>query len=111
MSIFLGRLYLDLDGQIDLLQSNPEYKVGADDFTAPYSRWLIVMKLLEATVTLKSGLIDHNYGTYLTPGQYLVHNPVLNVKTVRFEKFLIAINSIILQVFVIRFENLYDSGQ
>jgi len=26
-------------------------------------------------VTLKSGLIDHNYGTYLTPGQHLVHNP------------------------------------
>jgi len=80
---------------------------GADDFTAAYSRWLIVMKLLEATVTLKSGLIDQNYGTYLTPGQHLVHNP----GTVRFEKFLIAVNSIIRQVFVIRFTNLYDSGQ
>ena len=36
---------------------------------------------------------------------------ILLLKTLRFEIFLIVTNSIIPQVFVIRFENLYDSGQ
>ena len=36
---------------------------------------------------------------------------ILLLKTVRFENFLIVSNSIIPQGFVIRFENLYDSGR